>query len=488
MYGVQKIARVALGIALLAAAAGTAHADGALDTSFGALGRYTGSVPGNSSTNTAGIVVQGDGRILLGTTASSGATVCGGGFALTRLLRNAAGLDVSFGNSGVQNYCFTALMPAGYVDGGYMLAMAPVSNGGALLAGQVSLCVQGGGCGKTDVALLRVDAAGVPDPAFNGGGAMVIGSGATYGDAYYRAATAVTVAPNGTVFAAGVAAPNIYTANTALWAVGANGSLIREFIEFGPDNARASAIALQPDGKIVVAGWIEKNNNTTTPASVDRDCLISRYVLQGTTLSRDPSFGVDGRVRFAFDVGGVGIPGVSFNHDVCTSVAVQSDGRIAFAGASDTDGSGGSRGFAGRLLTNGDLDPGFLSGNVRTYYFESGATGSLNMPTKVLVQPDGKIVIVGYGATASGSGRAIDFGALRFLVDGSFDYGGFIGTTPGSQGSRSMVDFSALTGGSSNDRGYTAALDGGRVVIAGGEGTYRLARLDADVIFGNGFQ
>ncbi|MEO8672591.1 MAG: hypothetical protein ABI411_14830 [Tahibacter sp.] len=492
----MKSFHVSGGMALLLCLAmpHASRADGVLDTSFGALGRFIGSVDNNNNATTAGIVVQPDGRILIGTSATLTGASCSSGFALNRLRVNATGLDSGFGNAGVSNYCFTAQMPAGCVDYDRLSAMAALPGGGALLAGSAFLCsAASGSCSKSDVALLRVNGAGVPDAAFNGAGAMLIGSGASYGDSLNRNALDVAVAANGTVFAVGsTAIAGGFPAsaqNLAVWAVDANGGLIREYRESSALNAAATAVGLQPDGKIIVAGWTEKTNTATNVVTIDRDCVISRYALQGTTLARDESFGTGGRVTFAFDIGGNGAtPGSAVNDDTCSSVAVQRDGRIVFAGWSNSDGTGGSRAFTGRLLADGGLDPAFLSGNVRIYYFESGAAGMVNRATKVLVQGDGKIVVSGQASTATGSGRAIDFGVVRFLPDASFDYGGFAGTSPGSIGSRSMVDFSPLTGSTSYDMAYTAAFDAGRVVIAGGESTFRVARLDADGIFGNAFQ
>src|SRR4051812_24619875 len=75
-------------------------------------------------------------------------------------------------------------------------------------------------------------------------------------------------------------------------------------------NASGSSTAIQPDGKIVVAG-----SDSPSPFST---FAVARYETNGTL---DTSFGSGGKV--VTQIGG---------NDSATSVAIQTDGRIVVAG------------------------------------------------------------------------------------------------------------------------------------------------------------
>ena len=79
---------------------------------------------------------------------------------------------------------------------------------------------------------------------------------------------------------------------------------------FGDDGAEGYGVALQADGKIVVAGGAEP------------DVALARYLLDG---SLDPTFGVGGLVRTP-----IVLPGV--DHAEALAVVVQADGDIVVAG------------------------------------------------------------------------------------------------------------------------------------------------------------
>src|SRR5688572_25162703 len=107
----------------------------------------------------------------------------------------------------------------------------------------------------------------------------------------------------------------------------------------------ANAVAIQPDGKIVIAGSLFDASNTQ---AADNDFALARYTPDGVL---DPTFGVGGLVTTKF------VPNSS---DAIRAVAIQSDGRIVAAGNSQL---GGSEQFAlARYLPDGTLDPSFGTG------------------------------------------------------------------------------------------------------------------------------
>jgi uncharacterized delta-60 repeat protein len=146
----------------------------------------------------------------------------------------------------------------------------------------------------------------------------------------------------------------------------------------------ALAVALQPDGKIVVAGW-------SSTASGGGAFALARYLPNGTL---DVTFSDAGTVRTNFGSG---------SEDQAFALAIQPNGKIVVAGVSDS-----SDGFAlARYLSNGTLDPSFSGdGKVRTPF----GSGSRDEARALAIQPDGKIVVAGV-STASGTN---DFALARY--------------------------------------------------------------------------
>jgi uncharacterized delta-60 repeat protein len=179
----------------------------------------------------------------------------------------------------------------------------------------------------------------------------------------------------------------------------ANGSLDSSFdrdgrvVIRGPGNDRAQAIALQPDRKIVVAGYIG--------VAVNNDFRIVRLNANGSLDSRFAGNGQTSIRGFGGD-------------DRALAVALQPIGRetkIVVTGYTDVFGTDD---FAvARLKADGTLDNSF-NGSGRLIINDRGD----NRAQAVAVQADGKIVLVGY-TNASGNN---DFAVTRLnAADGSLD-------------------------------------------------------------------
>ncbi|MBA3260987.1 MAG: hypothetical protein H0T69_00640 [Thermoleophilaceae bacterium] len=150
------------------------------------------------------------------------------------------------------------------------------------------------------------------------------------------------------------------------------------------------AVALQPDGKIVVAG--------VTP---DSRFAVARYNADG---SPDKSFG------------GAGLTATTFGTTVQAAydLAVQPDGAIVAVGTAGED-FGRRRSFAlARFTAGGTLDPTF-GGDGKVTTDVGGA--SINDASGVALQADAKIVLAGYAAGASGG----PFAVARYNADGTLD-------------------------------------------------------------------
>src|SRR5262249_51395919 len=151
--------------------------------------------------------------------------------------------------------------------------------------------------------------------------------------------------------------------------------------DFGGDD-RAFSVAIQADGKIVVAGA-----SLTNPGD---DFALARYNPDG---SLDAGFGTGGKVTTAF--------GSGLDHaNACT---IQADGKIVAVGA-----DGGDFALA-RYNSDGSLDGTFGTGGKVTTDFG----GQLEEAFGVAMQADGKIVAA--GAAAGG------FALARYYPDGHLD-------------------------------------------------------------------
>ncbi len=196
----------------------------------------------------------------------------------------------------------------------------------------------------------------------------------------------------------------------------------------------ASGVALQGDGKIVVAG------------DSGGDFALARYNADG---SLDPSFAGDGMLTTDF---GRDFEGAS-------DLALQSDGKIVVVG-----GGGPGRDFAlARYNADGSLDPTFADDGMRTIDF-----GDVDEASGVVLQGDGKVVAAGM----TGAPGSTDFALARLEADGSLD------PTFSGDGLQT-ADFSAT------DRAAAVALQAdGRLVVPGVAGgmsgsRFALARFDA---------
>ncbi|HEX3102689.1 MAG TPA: hypothetical protein VHQ01_12885 [Pyrinomonadaceae bacterium] len=164
--------------------------------------------------------------------------------------------------------------------------------------------------------------------------------------------------------------------------------------QFGGSEDVAASVVIQPDGKIVCAGF---SSGATTIA------FVARYNTDG---SLDNSFGSGGKVTQDF--------GAGFTQ--ATSIALQSDGKIVVGGymRAVAPATSGFDFFALRYNTNGTLDTTFDGDGKVTTDFSSNDEAD-----GVTIQPDGKIVLVG-NTNNNVAGRT--FAALaRYNSDGSLD-------------------------------------------------------------------
>jgi uncharacterized delta-60 repeat protein len=128
-----------------------------------------------------------------------------------------------------------------------------------------------------------------------------------------------------------------------------------------------SAIALQPDGKILIGGQISSYN--------------------GVARSGIARLHPTGALDTTFD------PGTGVGNAVVTAIALDSNGKILVAGSFPTF-NGAARPFLVRLNSNGSIDSSFQSG-----------TGPSQFVNALQVAPDGSILIGGGFSSYNGTAR-----------------------------------------------------------------------------------
>jgi len=222
---------------------------------------------------------------------------------------------------------------------------------------------------------------------------------------------------------------------------------------FGTRDARAQALALQDDGKIVTAGWSRNSAN--------RDVALARYDADGNL---DPDFGDGGQLTLPAGTG----------NDEAWAIALSSDERIVIAGYA-IDGSEYDV-LVARLLDDGALDPSFNGTGLNRVAFADGvetARGlAIDAGDRILVAGDARIDGVRHFALA----RLGTDGVL----DPSFGNGGKVTTLIGEFAEARAIALST--------RGRP--LVAGRARMSGTETDFAVARYSSngllDPTFGTG--
>lgn len=162
-------------------------------------------------------------------------------------------------------------------------------------------------------------------------------------------------------------------------------------VGFNSANEEVKALALQPDGKILVGGKFTSYNGDS----------VNRLVRLNADGSRDETFNT-----------GTGIPPMTTGQGagIVNTIALQSNGKILVGGYfTSYDGNPVDR--LVRLNTNGSYDDSFE-------HISVGATNGNRRINKIVIQSDDKIIIGGDLLTYNGVAKQ---GSIRLHPDGSHD-------------------------------------------------------------------
>lgn len=206
----------------------------------------------------------------------------------------------------------------------------------------------------------------------------------------------------------------------------------KQITDVAPGFDYGTGVLVQPDNKILVFGQAGFGAGGAFG--------LVRYNENG---SLDVSFGSGGIVVTDFDTG---------SGNIASGAALQSDGKIVLVGVTDFNVNQG-RFTVVRYNTDGMLDSSFGSGGKVVHNIE---TNAYDGASKVAIQPDGKIVVVGHFIISGSIQREL---LVRYNTDGSLD---------GSFGTGGIVRTSIGSGDIGGNRGLAITLQSdGKIITTG---------------------
>jgi uncharacterized delta-60 repeat protein len=321
------------------------------------------------------------------------AAVIAASAALTGVASAAPGdLDPSFGGTG------KVLFPPG-VEQDKANDMLIQPDGKIVLVG--SAIVSMGANGRSDYAIRRLNPNGSPDTGFGTGGLALVDFNVD-DKTPANSASAVALQPDGKIIVVGSTGKSTGTLASAA-RLNKDGSLDNTFGPGGDEGSgrvvliqqqEATDVAVDSSGRILVAGpW---SNSALFQTGPD----FSVISLNG-----------DGSVDSGFNGGSANPVRVSFGAgpDAPVRIVVQPDGRIVLAGFTV---SGDSDAAVTRVVPGTGVDAGFGTGGKQTYGFGAGSEDSAE---DVLVEPGGKIDVAGFGTGSD------NFTLTRLTAAGQLD-------------------------------------------------------------------
>jgi uncharacterized delta-60 repeat protein len=400
---------------------------GNFDLSFDNDGKVITDFGTNNQDDCTALAIQTDGKIIAVGTSSNGTNY---DFAIARYNVNGS-LDNNFGING-------KVITAIGLQNDFATSVAIQSDGKIVVAGMCFVS------GNEKYGVVRYNVDGTLDTSFDLDGKIITSIGS-----YLNRAYSIAIQSEGKIIVAGDSYSDSLQYNITMARYNTNGSLDSTFdndgisvITFGTTGAIGKSIVIKSDGKIVVAGQTANDANfilircningsldtsfgtqggTIVDFGTTEDVPWSmaiqsdgKIVVAGGTGFGTPSFSpdmaimrcnADGSIDTTFDLDGKVILDASLNSysDQAKSLAIHANGKILVAGYSQN--SNDYDATILRLNTNGSLDTSFDIDGIATTSF---GTNSYDFFSSIKVQTDGKIIAA--GTTTS------DFALARYAI------------------------------------------------------------------------
>lgn len=380
-----------------------------LDPSFGILGKVVSSPDGLETTFANDMALQADGKIVMVGNRLQFAS----GIIIARYNANGS-LDTTFGTNGWSAVTFG--LPSESATKVAIQADGKIVVGGTVMSSTT-------GSPPADFGLVRLNADGSLDTTFDGDGKLIISFNDLLGSSFYSERFGVLkIASDGKIVVGGTALNAAVDDKFIFARLNTDGSLDTAFGNNGrfadaPMNSnqdRINDMVILPDGKLVVAGGLvtfissvrivikysvngvrdwtySQSNQTGVPNNTDALNGIAalpdgKFIVVGKRLSKVVALrlNADGTQDNSF-ISPAGLP-----NGEALSVAIQADGKIVAALTANT--------FSLiRFNADGSLDTAFgNSGIVNT-----SVSGGQDAGIRVLIQPDGKILLGGLSRLSS---------------------------------------------------------------------------------------
>ena len=416
------------------------NTDGSLDTSFGLQGFATVGEKGQSVVASSA-AIQSDGKIVVAGTMNNAS------FFVARFNANGQ-LDTSFATNGWRDDQFAGAASIAN-------SVAIQSDGRIVVGGSIA-----GGPDRTNFLLVRYTADGKLDTTFDGDGSLATSFDPN--SALRSAIHTVLIDSNGKILAAGTATSG---ADFALARYNADGSLDTTFTGSGTytsafiaGSAGSRRIALQSDGKIVAAGFASNgigvlrlnpdgtpdnsfNTNgravTSFSRSLDnfnvgidstgRITAVAGRTVDNSNITGDVAiarFTAAGQLDTTFDGDGKATP-IFSSQSIAAGFAILSDGSLLLAGSEAVTPLASTPNVNRHMLVvkfgaDGAVATGFgRTGRVSTPI--QFADNTDDVARGMVLQSDGKFVVVGLSGTRGTQPGLSDFAVARYNANGSLD-------------------------------------------------------------------
>jgi len=362
----------------------------------------------------------------------------------------------------------TRLQSNGQIDGSYgvngtvkvgdlngAVGWLDLVNGALQTDGKLVLVGRGNFAGNTDMLACRFNASGARDLAFGaqGNGCRRIGFDLVANG--HDAASAVAIQPNGSIVIAGAATWDAKSASSRMaiarltstgfpdFGFGVGGKTTVAFDHW--KSAWSVAMAVDPSGRILIAGNVEEME--LSPC--DMDFAAVRLLSNGTLDTQGFS---GGKFVQGFDLGPT-VDGCDYHTDYLNGMALQADGSILLGGSASFSSTFDFAAAVMKLKPNGTLDPTF-GNNGRVFHTACDVCLASNFYA-FKVQPDGKMLL---GGATIVDGFLYDFVIMRLTPNGQTD--------DSFQGGHTFVSFDNMPNESS-DFPFSIGLQFGRPIIVG---------------------